>query len=113
MFVLKAIWTVLITFCITTSVSAAVVVSPPIASSTTTGVWHPILLPVLNPAPNSGSATPLGSIGVGDYYDDQQTGDHSSDIVGNTVGTTAGTDPGAYMAFFGDAGSSPNGELAF
>jgi hypothetical protein len=86
--------------------AAAVVTSPFIASSTTLGYWHPILLP----------GTVTTSYGVGDFADDQQTGGqftNASDIVGDTQGTTGGPNPGAYIAFHGDAGASPDGMLAF
>jgi hypothetical protein len=87
--------------------SAAIVTSPFINSSTTLGYWHPILIP--------GTAV-TASYGVGDFADDQQTGqqaDNSSDIVGNTQLTTAGSDPGAYIAFHGEVGQNPDGMLAF
>jgi hypothetical protein len=87
-------------------ISAATVVSPFINSSTTTGYWHPILLP----------GTVTATYGVGDFADDQQTGvqfQNPSDIVGDTQGSTAGANPGAYIAFHGEAGSNPNGMLAF
>jgi hypothetical protein len=86
--------------------SAAVITSPFIASSTTLGYWHPILLP----------GTVTASYGVGDFADDQQTGGqftNASDIVGDTQGTIGGSNPGAYIAFHGEAGPSPEGMLAF
>jgi hypothetical protein len=88
------------------SLPAAIVQYPVIASSTTTGWWHPIVFP----------AAVTGNLGRGDFIDDQQTGaqaDNPSDIVGDTLGTAEGSNPGAYMAFFGDAGPVPNGSLAF